>query len=77
MTGSTFPARVRSIFARGHYFEIESKQQLVDAGFKFAPAEMLAFTAADGLMAGHADGIIIHVPARRVRSAGAVGAQGA
>ncbi len=62
MTGSTFPARVRSIFARGHYFEIESKQQLVDAGFKFAPAEMLAFTAADGLMAGHADGIIIRAP---------------
>ena len=62
MTASTFPARVRSIFARGHYFEIESKQQLVDAGFKFAPAEMLGFTAADGLMAGHADGIIIHVP---------------
>ena len=62
MTGSTFPAQVRSIFARGHYFEIESKQQLVDAGFEFAPAEMLAFTAADGLMAGHADGIIIHAP---------------
>jgi hypothetical protein len=62
MTGSTFPAQVRSIFARGHYFEIESKQQLVGAGFKFAPAEMLAFTAADGLMAGHADGIIIHTP---------------
>ena len=63
MTASTFPARVRSIFARGHYFEIESRQQLVDAGFVFAPAEMLGFVAADGLMAGHADGIIIRVPA--------------
>jgi hypothetical protein len=62
MTASTFPTRVHSIFARGHYFEIESKQQLVDAGFKFAPAEMLAFTAAAGLIAGHADGIIIHEP---------------
>ena len=63
MTGSTFPARVRSIFARGHYFEAESRQQLVDAGFVFAPVEALGFVAADGLMAGHADGIIIRVPA--------------
>jgi hypothetical protein len=62
MTASTFPARVRSIFARGHYFEIESKQQLVEAGFVFASAEMLGFTTADGMMAGHADGIILHTP---------------
>jgi hypothetical protein len=62
-TASTFPARVLSIFARGHYFEIESKQQLVEAGFVFAPAEMLGFTAADGLMAVHADGIILRAPA--------------
>ena len=60
---TTFPARVRSIFARGHYFETESRQQLVDAGFVFAPPEMLGFVAADGLMAGHADGIIIRAPA--------------
>jgi hypothetical protein len=63
MTGATFSARVHSIFARGHYFEIESRQQLVDAGFKFAPAEMLGFTAPGGLLAGHADGIIIAKPA--------------
>ena len=62
MTGSTFPARMRSIFARGHYFEAESRQQLVEAGFVFAPAEALRFVAADGLMAGHADGIIVRVP---------------
>ena len=62
MTASTFPARVLSIFARGHYFEIESKQQLVEAGFVFATSEMLGFTAADGLMAGHADGIILRAP---------------
>jgi hypothetical protein len=63
LTETTFSARLRSILARGHYFEIESRQQLIDAGFVFAPAEMLAFTAVDGLMAGHADGIIIRAPA--------------
>jgi hypothetical protein len=63
MTAAMFSARVRSIFLRGHYFEIESRQQLVDAGFVFAPADMLAFTAVDGLMAGHADGIIVRAPA--------------
>lgn len=64
MTGSSFPARVRSIFARGHYFEAESKQQLIDAGFVFEPSiEKLGFIAANGLMAGHADGIIVRAPA--------------
>jgi hypothetical protein len=60
---TTFPARVRSIFARGHFFEAESRQLLVDAGFAFAPPEVLSFVAADGLIAGHADGIIINAPA--------------
>lgn len=63
MTGSSFPARVRSIFARGHYFEAESRQQLIEAGFMFEPSiEKLGFVAADGLMAGHADGIIVRAP---------------
>ena len=53
---------MRSIFARGHYFEAESRQQLRRAGFVFAPHEVLGFVAADGLIAGHADGIIISVP---------------
>jgi hypothetical protein len=66
MTETTFSARLRSIFARGHYFEFESRQQLVDAGFVFAPAEALSFTAVDGLMAGHADGIILRAPANVV-----------
>jgi hypothetical protein len=35
---------------------------LVDAGFVFAPPEVLGFVAADGLIAGHADGIIINTP---------------
>jgi len=60
---TTFPARVHSIFARGHFFEAETRQQLIDAGFVFAPPEVLAFAAADGLIAGHADGIIISAPA--------------
>jgi hypothetical protein len=63
MTSATFPARVRSIFARGHFFEAESRQQLIDAGFIFASTEALGFVTANGLMAGHADGIIVHVPA--------------
>jgi hypothetical protein len=62
-TSATFSARVRSIFARGHYFEIESRQQLLEAGFVFAPVEALGFIVAEGLIAGHADGIITCVPA--------------
>jgi hypothetical protein len=63
LTEATFSARLRSIFARGHYFEIESKQQLIEAGFRFAPAEALEFIAVGGLMAGHADGVILRAPA--------------
>jgi hypothetical protein len=59
---ATFPARVHSIFARGHFFEAESRQLLIDAGFVFAPPEALGFVAANGLVAGHADGIIINAP---------------
>jgi hypothetical protein len=60
---AAIPARVRSIFARGHFFEAESRTQLVSAGFIFAPLEALGFVTADGLIKGHADGIIIAVPA--------------
>ena len=62
LTSSKFSARVRSIFARGHYFEAESRQQLLDAGFVFAPVEALGFIVADSPIAGHADGIITSVP---------------
>jgi hypothetical protein len=37
VTTGSFPSRVHSIFARGHYFEAETRQLLVDAGFVFAP----------------------------------------
>ena len=56
------PARTREIFARGHFFEARVRQQLVAAGCKFAPPEALEFTAVNGLLRGHADGIIIAGP---------------
>jgi hypothetical protein len=54
--------RTREIFARGHYFEARLRAQLVAAGFKFASSEALAFTAVNGDLRGHADGIIIAGP---------------
>jgi hypothetical protein len=62
VASASFPARVHSIFARGHFFEAETRQLLIDAGFVFAPPETLGFIAVDGLIAGHADGIIINAP---------------
>ena len=55
-------ARLREIFARGHYFEDRSRQLLSKAGFKFAPPEALAFSAVNGLLRGHADGVIVVGP---------------
>ena len=54
--------RTREIFDRGHYFEERTRRHLIAAGFKFAPPEALAFSAAGGTLRGHADGIIIHGP---------------
>ena len=56
------PARVLEFFARGHHHEARSRELLVAAGFRFAPPEALEFTAVDGLLRGHADGIIIAGP---------------
>jgi hypothetical protein len=55
-------ARTRAIFARGHYFEAQVREQLVAAGFKFAPPEARAFTAASGDLRGHADEVTIAGP---------------
>ena len=55
-------ARTREIFDRGHHFEERARRLLTAVGFKFAPPEALAFSAADGALRGHADGIIIHGP---------------
>jgi hypothetical protein len=57
------PARLKDIFARGHFFEDVTRQHLIAAGFKFAPIVQLGFKAADGHFRGHADGIIIDGPA--------------
>src|SRR5262245_38890316 len=55
-------ARVRAIFDRGHHAEQRTRRQLIAAGFKFAPDEACAFSAAGDALRGHADGIIIHGP---------------
>jgi hypothetical protein len=55
-------AQLREKFDRGHYFEERMRRHLMAAGFKFAPPEALAFTAAGGALCGHADGIIVHGP---------------
>jgi hypothetical protein len=57
-----FPRRTKDIFARGHFFEGVMRQHLIDAGFKFADPEKLAFSTADNLFRGHADGIIVDGP---------------
>ena len=63
MCDPQFPARIKDIFARGHFFEDVTRNRLIAAGFSFAPeAERLAFKAADGLFRGHADGILIAGP---------------
>ena len=55
-------ARTRAIFARGHYFEARVREQLVAAGFTFAPPQALEFKAVNGDLRGHADGIVIAGP---------------
>jgi hypothetical protein len=55
-------AKTREIFARGHYFEARMREQLIAAGFKFATHKALAFSAANGALQGHADGIIVAGP---------------
>jgi hypothetical protein len=56
------PSRTRDIFRRGHLLEELTRQHLIRAGFKFAPAERLAFSMVRGLFRGHADGILVGGP---------------
>ena len=56
------PARTNDIFARGHFFEGVSRNQLIAAGFKFASKVRLGFKAIGGLFRGHADGILVAGP---------------
>jgi hypothetical protein len=55
-------SRIRDIFRRGHLLEELSRQHLIRAGFEFAPAERLSFSAVGGLFRGHCDGIIVAGP---------------
>lgn len=60
---STHAARTKRIFSRGHMFEEISVKALGQAGFRMergTPAT--AFSAADDLFKGHADGIIVAGP---------------
>jgi hypothetical protein len=56
------PARIRDIFARGHFFEEQSRKHMIGGGFRFAPVTALGFRAAGGMFRGHADGAIIAGP---------------
>ncbi len=62
MCDPIFPARIKDIFARGHFFEQVTRAHLVAAGFQFAPSAQLEFKAAHGLFRGHADGVLIAGP---------------
>jgi hypothetical protein len=56
------PARLRDIFARGHFFEEQSRQHFARAGFAFADKAQLEFKALDGWLRGHADAIFLSGP---------------
>src|SRR5262245_56276988 len=46
-------ARTREIFERGYYFEERARRHMIEAGFKFAQSEALAFTVLGGALRGH------------------------
>ena len=62
MCDPVHPTRTRDIFARGHFFEEQSRQHFKKAGFRLADADRLEFTALDGWLRGHADGILLSGP---------------
>jgi hypothetical protein len=62
MCDSVFKVRTKTIFERGHFHEDLTRQQLIAAGFTFAPPEQLGFQAVGGLFRGHADGVLIDGP---------------
>jgi hypothetical protein len=68
MCDPAHPTRTRDIFARGHFFEEVSRQHLIRAGFRFAPADRLGFAAANGLFRGHTDGEPTERQAKWLRS---------
>jgi hypothetical protein len=56
------PSKTRLVFEKGHLLETVVKSQLEIIGFKFAPSEALEFKAFDGVLKGHADGVVIAGP---------------
>jgi hypothetical protein len=62
MVDPVFPARIKDIFERGHFFENVTRRHLIAAGFQFASDERLRFETAGGLFRGHADGILTDGP---------------
>jgi hypothetical protein len=55
--------QTQDIFQRGHLFEEMIRGLMNRAGFEFAPAERLGFSAFGGAFRGHADGILTRGPA--------------
>jgi hypothetical protein len=55
-------SKTRLVFEKGHLLEWVVKSQLEMIGFNFAPAQSLEFKALDGILQGHADGVIIAGP---------------
>jgi hypothetical protein len=62
MCDPAHPTQTRDIFRRGHLLEELSRQHLIRAGFRFALPEKLAFSTANGLFCGHADGVLTGGP---------------
>jgi hypothetical protein len=60
---STYPARTKRIFSRGHMFEEITVKAMAQAGFRMERGTARThFSAVDGLFRGHADGILIEGP---------------
>jgi hypothetical protein len=55
-------SRTRDIFARGHFFEQQTRKHFAKAAFQFADKDRLEFKAIDGWLRGHADGIFLNGP---------------
>jgi hypothetical protein len=62
MCGQQHPLQTKDRFSRGHFFEQLSYDHFRRAKFEFADKDQLAFTALDGMLRGHADGIFIGGP---------------
>ena len=62
MCDPVHPTRIRDIFARGHFFEQQTREHFERAGFCFADKDRLEFETLDGWLRGHADGIFLSGP---------------